>query len=308
MIKKYFYNINYAENECDICRMELKYLFGEDIKKKNILSHVNVKMGRSPFLKEKIEIIIRKNSLREIIDEISETNLICEAYKVVYVKHDGQTVQYGDRIEAVKAVGTAITGKAEMHNPKIVYGITQIDDKWIFGKYERDDCKWHSHDKKLHSYSNAIGLRLSRALINIAVGNDLSLTIIDPCCGVGTVIIDGLSMGINIKGFEKNKQIARNAKENLSHFGYENVITTSDMRTIKERFDVAIVDLPYGVFTPITEKEQEEIIETTRKIAEKVIFVTFDNMDEIIEEAGFQIVDKCSISKGNFTRWINICE
>lgn len=308
MMKKYFYNINYAENECDVCKMELKNLFGAEVNKKNLLSHINVKMGRSPFLKEKIEIIIEKNSLKEIIDEIREANLMAEAYKVVYVKHNGQNVQYKDRLETVKDVGKAIIGRSEMNNPEVIYGVTQIDDKWIFGKYEKDNCNWHSHDKKLHSYSNAIGLRLSRALINISVGNNLSLTVIDPCCGVGTLIIDGLSMGINIKGFEINKQIARNAKENLSYFGYENVITTGDMRNIKESFDVAIVDLPYGVFTPITEEEQEKIIKTTRRIAKKVIFVTFDNMDEIIEGAGFEIVDKCSISKGNFTRWINICD
>lgn len=45
-------------------------------------------------------------------------------------------------------------------------------------------------------------------------------------------------------------------KKNLEFFGYKNVITSGDMHNIEEKYDVAIIDLPYGVFTSTTLEEQ----------------------------------------------------
>ena len=43
---------------------------------------------------------------------------------------------------------------------------------------------------------------MARALVNIATCDDKRLSIIDPCCGVGTVVIEALDLGFNIKGYE----------------------------------------------------------------------------------------------------------
>lgn len=307
MNKKYFYNLNYPTYEKELCNMEMKYIFGEIPSGKYIFSDKDIKVERSPFIKERIKVEYSEDTLDAVLEKLVENKLAYEDFKVIYIKTDVGQVTYKERMESVREVGLVVAGKAEMHNPKVTLGITKVQGKWIFGKYEKDDCTWHIHDAKPNSYSNSLGLRLSRALVNIAVGDNLKLKLVDPCCGVGTVVIDALSMDIEVKGFEINKQIARNAKENLKFFGYNNVITTGDMREIKEKFDVAIVDLPYGVFTPTTLEEQRDIITTSRRIADKLILVTFEDMDNIIQEAGFKIVDRCFLSKGSFTRWINIC-
>lgn len=44
-------------------------------------------------------------------------------------------------------------------------------------------------------FSNSLDIRLARTLINIAGENDISKTIIDPCCGMGTVVLEGLALG-----------------------------------------------------------------------------------------------------------------
>ncbi|NRW77833.1 hypothetical protein [Clostridium beijerinckii] len=59
-------------------------------------------------------------------------------------------------------------------------------------------------------------------------------------------------MGIDVVGCEINKSIAENAKKNLEFYGYENVVTNGDMNEIEEKYDTAIIDLPYGLFTPTT--------------------------------------------------------
>jgi hypothetical protein len=66
--------------------------------------------------------------------------------------------------------------------------------------------------------------------------------------------------------------------------------------------------LPYGLFTVTTLEEQVALIKTARRITEKLVLVTFENMDEHIIDSGFKILQKSYVCKGKFKRYINICE
>ena len=223
------------------------------------------------------------------------------------INTEEKNTTYEERLSSLRAVGFVITGEPDIHNPRVRIGISKIEDRWYFGEYEKNDFQWHIHDKKPYSYSNSLGLKLARALVNIAGGNDFNIKMVDPCCGVGTVVIEGMSMGFNIKGFDINKQICSNARKNLEFFGYNDVVKGMDIKDIEEKFDVAIIDLPYGLFTPIRPSEQMDIINSARKIADKLILVTFEDMDEFVYNAGFKIIDRCKVSKGKFIRYISIC-
>ena len=145
--------------------------------------------------------------------------------------------------------------------------------------------------------------------MNIATADNRNIRLIDPCCGVGTIVIEALDLGINVKGYEINKCIAFNARNNIEYFGYDrDIIISGDMHNIVESFDVAIVDIPYGLYSPVTLEEQMDIIKTSRKIASRVVIITFENMDNIIISSGFKIIDKCYMKKGNMIRQISICE
>ncbi|HEY5582903.1 MAG TPA: SAM-dependent methyltransferase [Ruminiclostridium sp.] len=226
---------------------------------------------------------------------------------ILYIPEAQEIIGFHHRRKIEYEVGFNILGMAEMTDPEITFGITKIEDKWIFGKCESNDREWLQHDYKPFSYSNALKVNISRALVNIAVGNNLKCTVIDPCCGIGTVLIEALSMGIDIKGYEINPSIGTNAKENLLHFGYEDVITICDMSTTKDKFDVAIVDLPYGIFTKTTPVDQLAIIANTRRLANRMILIAFDNMDAQVLSSNFTIEDKFIISKGKFKRLVSIC-
>lgn len=306
--KKYFYSINYPTFEENLCKMEMKYLFKKVPNKKYLFSNYYVNPSRSPFIKEMISIIYEEDSLEAIVDRVIEDELAYDYFKVCYIKLEDENINYEERLSSIREIGLAITGQSEMHDPKITLGLTKICGKWIFGKYERNNYEWHIHDKKPYSYSNSISLRVARALVNIGVQNSLDCKLIDPCCGVGTVVIEALSMGIDVVGYEINDKIAENAKGNLAFFGYDNVITNGDMHNIEKKYDVAIIDLPYGLFTSTTIKEQTDIIRTARKICAKLVIVTFEDMEKNIREAGFEIVDRGYVCKGKFKRYINICK
>ena len=307
-VKPYFYTINFALDEESLCKMEMKSLFKKVPKKKHFFSYHYINPSRSPFIKHCISILYTGNTLENIISQIKSDNLMYDKFKVCYVNYEDGHLHLDERRKIEYSVGLSINGEAEMLNPELIFGITQVNGKWIFGKYEINESKWHLHNIKPYSYSNALNVKVSRALVNIAVSNNLKCTVVDPCCGIGTVLVEALSQEINIKGYEINPMIARNAKKNLEHFGYENIITTGDMHIINDKFDVAIVDLPYGLFSPTTLKEQVDIMKSARRISKKLVIITFEDMDNHIISSGFHIVDRCHVSKGKFKRYITICK
>ena len=308
--RKYFYCINYPVFEESLCKMEMECIFNQIPIEKKIFSDFYVSPSRSPFIKDMISITYEEDSLEQIVERVKADNLYYDDFKICYIKLENEEVDvdYKERLRSIREIGLAIAGESEMHNPKVILGVAKVYGKWIFGKYERNDYEWHLHDKKPYSYSNSLSLRVARALVNIAAKNNLDCKLIDPCCGVGTVVIEALSMGINVKGYEINKKIAENAQKNLGFFGYENVITSGDMHTIEEKYDVAIIDMPYGLFTATTIEKQIALIKTARRITNKLVIVTFEDMDKHIIEAGFNIINKCYVCKGKFKRYINICE
>lgn len=308
-LSKYFYFINCSEMEKELCNMEMRSIFRKEPKEKYLFSEKNFDPSRSPFIKLQIKSIYIEKNLEDIIRKIKEDKVSYDDFKVNYIKSEDGDVSYEERLKAVKEIGFVVTGFPDIHNPKIELAITKVKGKWIFGELIKNNFKWQRHNDKPHSYSNAVPLRMARALVNIAVGDNRELTLVDPCCGVGTVVIEALDLGINVKGYEISKPIACNARNNIEFLGYNReIITSGDMHNINEVFDVAIVDIPYGLFSPVTLKEQVDIINTSRRIARKLVIITFEDMDNLITSAGFKILEKCYMTKGNMIRQISICE
>lgn len=305
--KKYLYTTNYSSDEESLCKMEVKCIFNKLLDEKHFFSNIYVDPSRSPFIKKCISIMYTGETMKQIIDQIITDKLTSINYKVSYIKatHENIGFHEGRRIEF--EIGSTILGEAEMKNPVVIFGITKIANNWIFGECESNTSDWLLHNKKPFSYSNALKVTVCRALVNIAVANNLDCSVVDPCCGIGTVLIEAISMQINIKGYEINPYIGENAKANLRYFGYEDVITIGDMNDIQNRYNVAIVDLPYGIFTQITAAEQLAIMASTRRIADRMVIITFEDMEQQIISVGFHINDRCTVSKGTFKRHIFIC-
>lgn len=305
--KKYLYTTNYSKDEESLCRMEMKCLFSKSLHGKHLFSDVYVDPSRSPFIKKCISIMYTGETVKEIIEQIVMDKLTSINYKVAHINTDDENMGFREGRSIEFEIGFSILGEAEMKNPEIIFGITKVDNKWIFGECESNSSEWLLHNVKPFSYSNALKVNVSRALVNIAVGNNLDCSVVDPCCGIGTVLIEAISMQINIKGYEMNSYIAENAKANLRYFGFDDVITIGDMHDIEQKFDVAIVDLPYGIFTKVTPDEQLAIMSTARRIAYKMVIITFEDMEQQITSVGFHIDDRCTVSKGTFERHIFIC-
>ncbi|QCX34636.1 methyltransferase domain-containing protein [Caloramator sp. E03] len=302
----YFYIINYNFNEEQLCKLEMKYLFDLIPKRKYFLSEKYVDVNRSPFIKASLQIIAKAQSIEKLISIIIEKKISYKNFKIKYINIEGK-MDFELKHKIEDAIGNAIFGDAKIHDPDIILGIIYYEDYWILGEYNKNEGIWDIHNKKPCYYCNALPTRISRAVVNIAVGNDMTLKLVDPCCGIGTVVIEALSMGLNIEGYDINPKVIEGARRNLRYFGYDDVLEVSDIKDIRKQYDVSIIDIPYGVLSITSELEQISILKNARRISSKMVLISLNQMDREIKDSGFTVIDRCEIIKRDFKRYVTVC-
>ncbi|WP_058306320.1 TRM11 family SAM-dependent methyltransferase [Gracilibacillus massiliensis] len=311
---EYLYTYTHALEESSLCALEQRALFGRE--SDNIIkSTTNIDPSRSPFIKGKLSILFSGKSVQAIDEQVDQLELRDQTFKVLFVKindlSNEQKIEFGEQRNIESELGWKIIGKAQMKNPDLLFGIVPFEGQWYFGTYQESEPVWLHHVKKPQEYSTAISTRLARAIVNIAVPDPSGLRVIDPCCGIGTVLVEALSMGIQIVGSDRNPIVVKGARENITYFNYNGVVEVKDIADVESPYDVAIIDMPYNLYSPATPEEQYAIIKHAKRIADRVVILTIENLDEMILKAGFTIVDRCVANKGKkglFSRQVIVCE
>lgn len=305
----YIYTFSYRKGEESLCFLEMRSLFGKVSETSILESDVKIDPSRSPFMKERVEVLCESSHWEEMLTQIEGLPLLGETFKVIFVKNpDLDKVEFAERRKIEREVGLRIPGEADLVKPEKMFGIMFVNGRWIFGPYVKSEGIWFQHQQKPNGYSTALSTRVARAVVNIAVPEPSGIKAIDPCCGIGTVLVEALSMGIDIDGSDINPLILPGTRENIAHFGFEGEVVKRDVRNVTKNYDVAIIDLPYNLCSVITPEEQLEMLESARLFAKKLVVVTVEPIDPIIEQAGFDIVDRGIASKSRFVREVIVCE
>jgi tRNA G10 N-methylase Trm11 len=307
--KFFIYNYAYPGEEKELCALEMRSFFGEDTESSILESTLKIDPSRSPFMRGRMDVILEGEKLEDLIEQVKKIELNAATFKVMYVKVSGpEKVDFEERRRIERKVGLQIPGEPELVNPDVLFGIMNVNERWVFGEYHSSEAVWLNHQQKPHSYSTSLSTRIARAVANIAVPDPAGVKAIDPCCGIGTVVVEALSMGIDIVASDINPLILPGTRENIAHFGYATEVTFKDIRRVNGSYDVAIIDMPYNLCSVITPEEQLEMLQSTYGFADKVVIVTIEPIDSIILDAGFEIADRCVVRKGTFEREIIVCK
>jgi len=285
--------------------MEMNSIFGQLTSKDYHITDKDIPLTRSGFIHSKIHILYSGRTLEELQQALLKDNLVVDQYRIHFEKQD--KIDYKIQLEAMRTLGFSIEGEFSLHHPKVEFAVSVVNGLWIFGTFTKNKHLWKTRRNKPYNYSNALDVILAKALINIAVQNHFDYRLVDPCCGIGTVIIEARAMNLNIKGYEINPFIKQNCNKNVEYFGYTPDIELLDMHEIKEQFDVAILDMPYGQYSSITKEEQYNLIQKAASISRKLILVTMEEMSDKLVELNHTILDVCRIKKTTvFSRYIYI--
>ena len=310
-MKKFLYVFNYPPEDKDLCALEFRAMFKQEYTSKYYLSNKDYDVNKSVFMKAKVDIWSVDENFDRLIEKIKQFHYEFEEFKVIYLKNEISHVDYQETLQKCKDISWAIEGTVNMSKPKHIIAITKLNQLWLCGYYHHGIPSWKKHDDKPNTFSNSLDIRLARTLVNIAYQGDKSLKIVDPCCGMATVVLEGLALGLNIEGFDISREISWQARKNLKYYGYnEYLINKVSIHNLDKHYDVAIIDLPYNLYTPISYQEQCQIIESSRRICNRLVIVTFEEMSGEIIKAGYNIDDSCFRRKGEknkFGRYIYVC-
>jgi len=174
----------------------------------------------------------------------------------------------------------------------------------------KNNLTWRKHNQKPFSYSNSISINIAKTVVNIASAANKEKTLLDACCGAGTILLEACFAGYNIEGCDINWKLCRDARANLAHFKYTANIIRSDIKDITKRYDAAIIDLPYNLLSSASDKDMQHIIDAASKISDLLVIVSIADIADLIEHTGFGVLDSCSVRKKgkiSFARRVWVC-
>lgn len=308
---KYLYTFNYDNNESDLCKLESRYIFKDEEKDKLLFSNLKVEPSSSAFIKRRMDISSFSDNYSTLISQLKEEQLNAEGFKVEYIVLDGDTTPYAERLKKLKDIGYCIDGEPDYKHPTISYTLCHHEGVWYFGILIKDTFEWHKHKDKPRSYSNSISMNIAKALVNISSQTNKEATLLDACCGAGTIMLEACFSGHHIEGCDINWKMCQHARENLAHFGYSTTVYRSDIKDISHHYDAAIIDLPYNLLSCADDDQIAHIIESTAELSNRLVIVSTSDITDFINNAGFKISDSCEVSKRGkavFTRKIWLCE
>ncbi len=307
----HLYVFNYSPHEAELCKFEAKYLFTHNIEGKILFSDIKIEPSCSAFIRQRLDIMLVSDDYSGLIDKIKNENLFIEGFKIEYLVLDGDETSYAERLQISRDIGYCIEGNSEYYHPVATYAVCSYKGYWYFAALTKNNADWHKHKQKPYTYSSSIDPVIAKALVNIAAQGNKDKKLIDACCGVGTIVLEACFAGYHIEGCEINKTICGQARENLSHFNYRAGIHHADIKDIRQKYDAAIVDLPYNLFCHADDETLLHIIKSVAKIAQRLVIVSITDISGMISLCGLHLTDHCSIGKmgkTKFARRIWLCE
>ncbi|HJN18479.1 MAG TPA: RNA methyltransferase, partial [Armatimonadota bacterium] len=148
---------------------------------------------------------------------------------------------------------------------------------------------------------------ISRAMVNLAAtpGD----TIIDPCCGVGSIPLEAWAAGMRAVGADINPKLAGMTADNLAHFGWPRWVCAADAGTFGARGDVVVTDFPYGRQSTREDGLYERLLANFRCLAPKLVLVVAEDVSDLLEQAGYRLTHVTRVPTGHeFERRIHVAE
>jgi len=135
--------------------------------------------------------------------------------------------------EKLKATLKHLTGTIKMQGKENFYTPSSkliSEEYFIFGKkeiffgkvirkYDSESLEKRDMNKPVRRESLAISPRLAKIMINLSLIKK-NETLLDPFCGIGTVLTEGLIQGIKVIGIDKDKNAINGSRQNLSWLGF----------------------------------------------------------------------------------------
>lgn len=302
--QRYLYLTSRAEMEAKIISAESFALTGVRPDDNGMaISPLKVNISRSAYVKNCIELLCSAKHPEEIYQKVANLGLQADGFRISITK-----IPRGLKLNSMaltNELAARINGAPNLDNPQIVFCAIATGSQFWFGKLlSESDNGWRQLAHKPHTTSSSLPSRLARAVVNLVAQPGDSL--IDPCCGTGTLLLEAATRGIKVTGYDINPKMVGATRKNIAYFGLEGLILQGDAREITGAFDVLVTDLPYGMNIQASEGLYREILQNTKSLAGKAALLTASDISELLCELGYAVEQVIPVAKHTFTRYVHV--
>ena len=267
------------------------------------ISEECIDVRRGAYLKSCSELLFEAASVAELCGHIRSVSLHADEFRVSVVKKPRNLNV--NSMELAHDIGAVIDGRANLSQPHVTFlAVITTEQIWFGRLLSESDNMWLAHDQRPHVTSSSLPSRLARVLVNLVARPGDSL--LDPCCGTGTIVMSAAHSGIRAVGYDNNLRMVGATTKNLQHFGLTADVALGDARHVHGQFNAVATDLPYGINLAKDNFQDVEILANLRTCAPKAGFIDLRDLTKPLNDLGYQIETVLPVPKLSIVRRIFI--
>ncbi|MEO2003915.1 MAG: hypothetical protein ABGY41_07425 [Candidatus Poribacteria bacterium] len=257
------------------------------------------------FVRHGVRVLAEGIDLDDLVAQVPAAGEWRDGFRIDFVSvNAGQSLRQRDSIIAVaNAMGAA---RPDLHNPnRRLLLVEQASRVWLGDITVEPDRSYELHDDKPHRTSSSLPSRLARALVNLA-GTDV-VSIVDPCCGTGSILLEACRMGLRGVGADNNPRMVGMSEQNLARFGYNAPVALTAASELQCDVDAVVTDLPYGRNLETDPDNIASILRACARLASTGVFAAGEDISASLVESGYADVLVYPVRKSRaFTRYIHL--
>ncbi|MFN2150893.1 MAG: TRM11 family SAM-dependent methyltransferase [Anaerolineales bacterium] len=259
---------------------------------------------QSAYVRMGLRILASSPTLDDLIEVVAQTDFSADEFRIEFCSLSPE-----NRIhprQSILALANAIPFYPNLNHPKHRFLLVERQENlWLGEILSECEHSYQIHATKPYNISSSLSSRISRALVNLVIPQAHSL--LDPCCGTGSILLEAQALGIQAYGGDLNKRMVGMTRKNLAHFDYAAKVEQADARTCQQKADALVTNLPYGRFLDANETVIRAILENGRKLAPVAIYVTEYDLTDWLVAAGYRNVAIYPVAKhDNFVRYVHL--
>lgn len=298
----HFCILSATELERDLARAELWALSGVESVGRVVRVPRFVDVERAAYVTVCAELVAEGPTPQALSQQLAAHPPMFQRFRVTLL-----TLPPRPRTSAREAISESVRhvyGSVDLRTPLTELLLVGMEGKWLLGRVlSRSRRTYRIHTNKPHQFSSALPARVSRAMVNLVAAP--GQLIVDPCCGVGTILLEAWASGVAAVGGELNPKLARFARANLLHFGRPPWVCVADAATPWATADAVVTDLPYGRQSMRAPHLYERLLAVFPHFAPRLVLATSADITGMLADAGYDVLRTIVVPKpGGFSRHI----